>query len=58
VRNEFYRDTQGALLVFDVGSRASFESLGRWLEEAAAHGAPRGMVRARARGGRGEGGCH
>ena len=33
VRNEFYKDSQGALLVYDVGSRASFESLDSWLEE-------------------------
>eukprot|EP01113_Clastostelium_recurvatum_P007222 TRINITY_DN13354_c0_g1_i1.p1 TRINITY_DN13354_c0_g1~~TRINITY_DN13354_c0_g1_i1.p1 ORF type:complete len:224 (-),score=35.10 TRINITY_DN13354_c0_g1_i1:194-772(-) len=34
VRNEFYRDTHGVLLVFDVGSRRSFESLEGWLSEA------------------------
>mmetsp|Transcript_20763 Transcript_20763/g.34317 ORF Transcript_20763/g.34317 Transcript_20763/m.34317 type:complete len:230 (-) Transcript_20763:69-758(-) len=34
VRNEFYKDTQGALLVFDLGSRKSFESLENWLNEA------------------------
>ena len=34
VRNEFYKDTQGALLVFDVANRESFESLGSWLAEA------------------------
>ncbi|XP_072175910.1 dnaJ homolog subfamily C member 27-like [Diadema setosum] len=33
VRNEFYRDTQGALLVYDVGSRGSFEALESWLSE-------------------------
>ncbi|KIY96103.1 putative DnaJ subfamily C member 27-B [Monoraphidium neglectum] len=44
VRNEFYRDTQGALLVFDVGSRVSFEALPRWLDEARCCGAPRDMV--------------
>jgi hypothetical protein len=45
VRTEFYRDTQGALLAFDVGSRPSFEALPRWLAEAQRHGAPRDMVR-------------
>ena len=33
VRNEFYKDTQGALLVYDVTNRASFEVLGDWLIE-------------------------
>jgi len=35
VRNEFYKDTQGAVLVYDVTDRQSFEALGRWLEESA-----------------------
>lgn len=39
VRNEFYKDTQGALLVFDVSSRKSFEALESWLREAAKFGA-------------------
>lgn len=39
VRNEFYKDAQGALLVFDVGMRESFESLDSWLAEAAKFGA-------------------
>lgn len=33
VRNEFYKDTQGAMLVFDLGSRKSFDSLENWLTE-------------------------
>ena len=33
VRNEFYRDVQGILLVFDVSNRRSFESLESWLTE-------------------------
>ncbi|WAR15929.1 DJC27-like protein [Mya arenaria] len=33
VRNEFYKDTQGAILVYDVADRASFESLDHWLLE-------------------------
>ena len=37
VRNEFYRDTQGVLLVYDVTSRASFEVLGEWLVEMRSH---------------------
>ena len=33
VRNEFYRDSQGAIIVYDVCNRASFESLEAWLQE-------------------------
>ncbi|XP_033115954.1 dnaJ homolog subfamily C member 27-like [Anneissia japonica] len=33
VRNEFYKDTQGALLVYDVTNRQSFEALESWLTE-------------------------
>lgn len=33
VRNEFYKDTQGAILVYDVNDRASFESLEGWINE-------------------------
>jgi len=33
VRNEFYRDTQGAIMVYDVCDRVSFESLDSWLQE-------------------------
>ena len=33
VRNEFYRDAHGILLVFDATDRSSFESLTRWLAE-------------------------
>ncbi|ELU13576.1 hypothetical protein CAPTEDRAFT_146879 [Capitella teleta] len=33
VRNEFYRDTQGVVLVYDVTNRASFEALESWLSE-------------------------
>ena len=43
VRNEFYRDAQGAMLVFDVADRASFEKLDTWLDEAYKHGATRDM---------------
>ena len=34
VRNEFYKDTQGCLLVYDVTSRKSFEELESWIQEA------------------------
>ncbi|KAI9353606.1 RJL family GTPase [Obelidium mucronatum] len=33
VRNEFYKDTHGAILLFDTTSRKSFEALERWVEE-------------------------
>ncbi|XP_059154937.1 dnaJ homolog subfamily C member 27-like [Physella acuta] len=33
VRNEFYKDTQGAILVYDVSDKASFTSLDYWMEE-------------------------
>ncbi|NXA16706.1 DJC27 protein, partial [Sapayoa aenigma] len=33
VRNEFYKDTQGVILVYDVGSKESFEALDSWLAE-------------------------
>lgn len=33
VRNEFYKDTQGALLVFDVNDKQSFDSLDEWITE-------------------------
>ncbi|XP_038626923.1 dnaJ homolog subfamily C member 27 isoform X1 [Tachyglossus aculeatus] len=33
VRNEFYKDTQGAVLVYDVGQKESFDALESWLTE-------------------------
>eukprot|EP00658_Telonema_sp_P-2_P027958 TRINITY_DN2150_c0_g1_i2.p1 TRINITY_DN2150_c0_g1~~TRINITY_DN2150_c0_g1_i2.p1 ORF type:complete len:193 (+),score=33.50 TRINITY_DN2150_c0_g1_i2:206-784(+) len=33
VRNEFYKDSQGAILVYDVGSRKSFDALDSWVKE-------------------------
>ncbi|KAH3743226.1 GTP-binding protein [Pelomyxa schiedti] len=38
VRNEFYPDAQAILLVFDLGSQSSFDSLILWLSEAKANG--------------------
>ena len=37
VRNEFYKDTQGALLVYDVGRRSTFDGFGGWLVEMRSH---------------------
>ena len=39
VRNEFYKDSQGGILVYDVTSRKSFEALDMWLKEAEKFGA-------------------
>eukprot|EP00998_Keelungia_sp_KM082_P008885 NODE_5064_length_728_cov_65.297837_g5041_i0.p1 GENE.NODE_5064_length_728_cov_65.297837_g5041_i0~~NODE_5064_length_728_cov_65.297837_g5041_i0.p1 ORF type:complete len:199 (-),score=40.70 NODE_5064_length_728_cov_65.297837_g5041_i0:29-625(-) len=39
VRNEFYKDMNAALLVFDVTRRKSFEGLEAWLQEAGKFGA-------------------
>ncbi|KAM6324060.1 dnaJ homolog subfamily C member 27 [Aegotheles albertisi] len=33
VRNEFYKDTQGVILVYDVGQKESFDALDTWLAE-------------------------
>ena len=38
IRNEFYKDAQGCVLVFDVSSRESFEDCDNWLAEAAKFG--------------------
>eukprot|EP00462_Mataza_sp_D1_P017797 CAMPEP_0175151642 /NCGR_PEP_ID=MMETSP0087-20121206/18639_1 /TAXON_ID=136419 /ORGANISM="Unknown Unknown, Strain D1" /LENGTH=167 /DNA_ID=CAMNT_0016437921 /DNA_START=105 /DNA_END=608 /DNA_ORIENTATION=- len=38
VRNEFYKDTQGALLVFDVTSKSSFTALEKWASECEKYG--------------------
>ena len=37
VRNEFYKDTQGVLLVFDLSNKGSFDSLAKWLQELKRH---------------------
>jgi DnaJ family protein C protein 27 len=39
VRNEFYKDCQGALLVYDIHSRSSFDKLDSWLLESSKYGA-------------------
>ena len=33
VRNEFYKDTQGVILVYDAGNKRSFDNLEKWLDE-------------------------
>ncbi|NXI78797.1 DJC27 protein, partial [Rhipidura dahli] len=44
VRNEFYKDTQGVLLVYDVGSKESFDSLDSWLAEMKRELGPHGSL--------------
>jgi DnaJ family protein C protein 27 len=45
IRNEFYKDAQGCLLVYDVSAKDSFEECDAWLAEAAKYGAnPRDMA--------------
>lgn len=44
IRNEFYKDAQGAILVFDVCNKQSFASLDQWLSEAFKYGAPQNMI--------------
>lgn len=39
VRNEFYGDTDGFLVVFDMSNRESFNQVSRWIEEAKKYGA-------------------
>jgi len=34
IRNEFYKDAQGVILVFDVGSKPTLDALDQWLKEA------------------------
>jgi len=38
VRNEFYLDVSGVLLVYDVGNQRSFDTLDMWLKEAKLNG--------------------
>ena len=38
IRNEFYRDSQGAMLVFDVAKKDSLDALDKWLKEAEEYG--------------------
>jgi len=44
VRNEFYKDGQGALLVFDTNNAKSFQCLPGWVKEAAKYGAGPDMI--------------
>eukprot|EP00294_Goniomonas_avonlea_P014252 CAMPEP_0114556464 /NCGR_PEP_ID=MMETSP0114-20121206/9305_1 /TAXON_ID=31324 /ORGANISM="Goniomonas sp, Strain m" /LENGTH=169 /DNA_ID=CAMNT_0001741675 /DNA_START=154 /DNA_END=663 /DNA_ORIENTATION=- len=44
VRNEFYRDSQGAILVYDVGNKKSFDALENWVKEANKFGGGNAIV--------------
>jgi DnaJ family protein C protein 27 len=44
IRNEFYKDAQGCLLVYDVTNRESFNECDSWLAEAAKYGANPGDI--------------
>ncbi|XP_043918330.1 dnaJ homolog subfamily C member 27 [Protopterus annectens] len=44
VRNEFYKDTQGVILVYDVSQKESFESLDAWLTEMKQEIGPHGSL--------------
>nr|DBA25458.1 TPA: hypothetical protein GDO54_009839 [Pyxicephalus adspersus] len=44
VRNEFYKDTQGVILVYDVGLKESFDSLDAWLTEMKQELGPQGNI--------------
>ncbi len=37
MRNEFYKGTNGAILVYDVTDRTSFENMSVWLSEMKSH---------------------
>lgn len=37
IRNEFYRDTQGLILVYDITNKASFDALSYWIQEFQRH---------------------
>ncbi|CAE7790800.1 dnajc27 [Symbiodinium microadriaticum] len=39
IRNEFYKDAQGIILVYDVSTRETFQELDTWLNEAKKFGA-------------------
>lgn len=39
VRNEFYGDTDGFIIVFDLSSKDSFNQINRWIDEAKKYGA-------------------
>ncbi|XP_038653151.1 dnaJ homolog subfamily C member 27, partial [Scyliorhinus canicula] len=44
VRNEFYKDTQGVILAYDVGQKDSFDALESWLDEMKQELGPHGNI--------------
>ena len=44
ITRSYYHDSVGALLVYDITNRDSFNNLQSWLEEAQLHVAPRHII--------------
>ena len=44
ITRSYYRGAAGALLVYDITRRESFQHLGRWLEEAKSHAHPNMVI--------------
>jgi Ras-related protein Rab-2A len=40
ITRSYYRSAAGALLVYDITNKESFENIAKWLEEARVHGNP------------------
>ena len=38
VRNEFYKESQAIILMYDIARRSSFDALDMWIREASKHG--------------------
>ena len=38
VRNEFYKESQAIILMYDIAKRSSFDALDMWIREASKHG--------------------
>lgn len=41
ITRSYYRSAAGAIIVYDITKRESFDSISRWLEEAKANGNPK-----------------
>ncbi|KAJ3066932.1 DnaJ sub C member 27, partial [Quaeritorhiza haematococci] len=44
IRNEFYKDTNGVVLVFDVSAQHTFDVLDKWVDELQRLSGPKKMV--------------
>ena len=38
VRNEFYKESQAIIMMYDIAKRQSFDALDMWIREASKHG--------------------